>query len=123
MLANFLTTIYTHLPETIYAAILGILGICMQNSGKKVKDFMIKYDALKNGTIAILRNNIIQLYHIYTEKGYIPVHALESVLAMYTEYKALGGNGTVSTLIEELKDLPHCKPNKEDNRNGKERED
>jgi hypothetical protein len=68
-----------------------------------------QFKALKLGTQAILRDNIITKYDKYMEKGYIPIYALDNVSAMYKEYHSLGVNGTITQLYEELLELPHRK--------------
>lgn len=66
-------------------------------------------EAIKKGIRALLRDRIIEQYNKYMEREYIPIYALESVAAMYEEYHALGGNGTITQLYEELQELPHRK--------------
>ena len=66
-------------------------------------------DAIKLGIQALLRDRIIEQYNKWMEHGYIPIYALENVTAMYKEYHALGGNGTITKLYEELLELPHRK--------------
>lgn len=61
---------------------------------------------LKNAQQAILRDRIIQMYNIYKEKGYMPIYARESLEHMFNEYKKLGGNGVIKTLVERLYQLP-----------------
>ncbi|MDF2591406.1 MAG: hypothetical protein K0S75_872 [Clostridia bacterium] len=63
-------------------------------------------DAIKLGIQALLRDRIIQSYNHYHEKEFCPIYALDNVTALYTQYHALGGNGTVTELVERLKDLP-----------------
>lgn len=62
--------------------------------------------AIKQGVKALLRDRIIQAYNHYLDKGYCPIYGREGVEALYREYKALGGNGTVSRLVERLHELP-----------------
>lgn len=66
-------------------------------------------DAIKKGIQALLRDRIIEQYNKYMERKYIPIYAMDNVEAMYREYHALGGNGTITELYEDLKDLPHRK--------------
>lgn len=66
-------------------------------------------EAIKKGIQALLRDRIIEQYNKYMEKGYIPIYAMDNVEAMYREYHALGGNGTITDLYEEMKGLPHRK--------------
>ena len=63
-------------------------------------------NALVDGVQALLRDRIIQAHNHYAEKGYIPVYGMENVLAMYDAYHALGGNGTVTKLVDDLRELP-----------------
>lgn len=61
---------------------------------------------LENGVRAMLRNDLIKLADKYLDEGEIPVYAMETVTAMYEAYHALGGNGTITKLVEEVKRLP-----------------
>lgn len=65
-----------------------------------------EHDDLRNGLQAILRNDIIKMHDKYMEKEYIPIYALDSVNKMYSAYHKLGGNGTVTKLVEEMQELP-----------------
>ena len=47
-----------------------------------------------------------QAYYHYIERGWITLHGLEAAEKMYTEYHNLGGNGTVTKLMEDLRELP-----------------
>lgn len=62
-------------------------------------------DAIKLGVQALLRDRIVQCYSHYQEKGYCPIYAMDNIEALYTQYHALGGNGTVTELVERLKDM------------------
>lgn len=66
--------------------------------------------AVKLGVQALLRDRIIQAHSGYTEKGYCPIHGRENVAAMYAQYHDLGGNGTVTHLVEEIEELPIYPP-------------
>jgi len=76
---------------------------------KQDKKRKLEQDAIKKGIQALLRDSIINQYNKYAEKKYIPIYALENVTAMYKEYHALGGNGTITHLYEELLELPNRK--------------
>lgn len=65
-------------------------------------------DALRAGVQALLRDRIIQAYNHYVcEKGWIPIYAKESIDACYRSYEALGGNGVIDSLMEQLNELPN----------------
>lgn len=65
--------------------------------------------AMKEGLQALLRDRVISSYDKYIAREYILVRELENVEAMYSAYHALGGNGTITRLVEELRRLPHSK--------------
>lgn len=68
--------------------------------------------AVDNGVLALLRDRIIDRYNHYTDQEYIPIYGMENVLDMYEAYHALGGNGTVTKLIEDLRELRTDPPEK-----------
>lgn len=64
--------------------------------------------ALKEGLQSLLRDRIIQAYNHYVkDKGWIPIYAKESINACYKSYEALGENGVINDLMEQLNDLPN----------------
>lgn len=98
--------------ETLF----GLITICLTAIGNGFRKQFAKrnaeQDAVKLGIQALLRDRIIEQYNKWIEKGYIPIYALENVSAMYKEYHALGGNGTITHLYEELLELPTKKGEK-----------
>lgn len=61
--------------------------------------------ALESGMQAILRDRILTSYYHYHDKGNITLHGLENVEAMYRSYHDLGGNGTMTHLVEVMREL------------------
>lgn len=84
--------------EAVFTLIISGVGLC-------AKVMYRKFHALELGMQAMLRDRIIDQYNKYMEREYIPIYALENVEAMYKEYHALGGNGTITQLYEELLEL------------------
>ena len=70
--------------------------------------------ALFGGVRALLRDRIIQAYNHYVDRGCCPIYGLENVERMYKAYHMLRGNGTVTRLVEELKQMPRGCEAKED---------
>lgn len=85
------------------------LTASVRHFNKQDKIRKAEQDAIKKGIQALLRDGVINQYNKYMDKGYIPIYALENVTAMYKEYHALGGNGTITHLYEELLELPNRK--------------
>lgn len=93
----------------IFSGISLILGAKLNSLGKKMKQAHTEQDALKLGIQALLRDRIIQAYNHYSEKGFIPIYALENVEEMYTQYHNLGGNGVITELVDKIHKLPQRK--------------
>lgn len=72
---------------------------------KKYKQTDARQKAVELGVQALLRDRIVQSYYHYEERGWITLHGLENVNAMYKEYHALGGNGTVTALVNIIHEL------------------
>ena len=66
-----------------------------------------KNEALKVGVQALLRDRIIEIYYHYTEKGWMPLDVRNSLEACYKSYEALGENGVIDDLVEQLRELPN----------------
>ena len=64
-------------------------------------------DALKEGMQALLRDRIIQAYNHYSDKGWIPIYAMESIEACYKSYEELVENGVIDNLMRQLRELPN----------------
>ena len=68
-------------------------------------------DAFKAGLQALLRDRIIQAYNHYVQdKGWIPIYAKESVDACYKSYEALGDNGVIDNLMQQINELQNYPP-------------
>ena len=87
--------------------IVGILIATLWNKFKKNKE---EQDAIKLGLQSLLRGEITKAYYKYTEQGWIPLHALESLQSIHDNYQALGQNGVMDELWKQLMTLPHTKP-------------
>lgn len=68
-----------------------------------------QYIGLKNGMIALLRNEIIRIYDKQEKLGYCPSYMKENIKEMYENYHKLGGNGMVTKIINKLYELPNVK--------------
>jgi hypothetical protein len=72
---------------------------------RRQKQTDLRQQATEQGIRALLRDRIVQAYYHYAERGWITLHGLENVETLYREYHALGGNGTVTKLVEALRAL------------------
>lgn len=61
--------------------------------------------ANSKGTMLLLRVQLIDYHDKYMKKGEIPTYAYQNFCEMYEAYHALGGNGMVTKMFENIKDL------------------
>ena len=92
--------------QVLFGLAVSGIGVAYKTLSKRIHKQLYDQKALKDGTQALLRNQIIKEYDKYTSKGSIPIYGMENVNAMYSAYHALGGNGTITKILEELKELP-----------------
>ena len=62
-------------------------------------------DANSRGTMLLLRVQLIEYHDKYTTMGHIPSYAYENFEEMYKAYHDLGGNGMITHMYEEVKEL------------------
>ena len=62
-------------------------------------------DANSKGTMLLLRVQLIEYHDKYMRLGEIPSYAYENFNEMYDAYHALGGNGMVTKMKQEIEEL------------------
>ena len=62
-------------------------------------------DANSKGTMLLLRVQLIEYHDKYVALGEIPSYAYDNFDEMYKAYHALGGNGMVTKMYDEIKAL------------------
>lgn len=98
----------------VWTIVSAILIFLLQQQIKDNRDLKKKQEeqdhvrttALEKGMVCILRKHLMDEHETWTSKGYITAKALENGLAMYGAYKALGGNGMIDHMEEEIQTLP-----------------
>lgn len=99
--------------EVVFGVILTGLGTAFSFLSKRVSKRIEEQDAIKLGIQALLRDRIIQAYNHYMDKGFCPIYARDNILKLYEQYHNLGGNGTVTGLMDSLMELPTEKKEEE----------
>lgn len=92
--------------ETLFGLIIAGIGAAYKFLSRKVQKQNCDQEALRHGTLALLRSEIIKNYDNYISRQWIPIYGMENVLELYDAYHALGGNGTITKLVDELRELP-----------------
>lgn len=62
-------------------------------------------DANSKGTMLLLRVQLIEYHDKYVGLGEIPSYAYDNFNEMYEAYHALGGNGMVTKMRDEIQEL------------------
>ena len=62
-------------------------------------------DANSKGTMLLLRVQLIEYHDKYMMLGDIPSYAYENFMEMYKVYHALGGNGMITKMKQEIDEL------------------
>ena len=68
-----------------------------------------QYLGLKHGMQALLRSEIVRIYDIHMKLGYCPSYMKENIKDMYESYHLLKGNGLVTSMVNQIYDLPNEK--------------
>ena len=62
-------------------------------------------DANSKGTMLLLRVQMNEYHDQYVKLGEIPSYAFDNFVEMYNAYHALGGNGMVTKMYNEIQEL------------------
>ena len=73
--------------------------VCLLQQQKKDRD------ANSKGTMLLLRVQLIEYHDKYVKLGEIPSYAFDNFVEMYNAYHALGGNGMVTKMYNEIQEL------------------
>ena len=96
---QFLMQTYTIALPIVLTALMGYIVFLLKNQKKD-------RDANSKGTMLLLRVQLIEYHAEWKARGYATKHGLQNFLEMYDAYHALGGNGMVTELLNEVKELP-----------------
>lgn len=62
--------------------------------------------AIADGIQSLLRESIVTSYNKYSDKGFCPIYAKESLKKVYESYHALGGNDVATELYKKTLKMP-----------------
>lgn len=95
---DFLMQTYTLALPIVLTALMGYIVWLLQQQKKD-------RDANTKGTMLLLRVQLIEYHDKYTAIGEIPSYAYQNFCEMYDTYHALGGNGMITKMKEEIEEL------------------
>lgn len=65
--------------------------------------------AIADGVQCLLRDSIVRDFNKYTEKGFCPIYAKETIKRAYKAYHALDGNDVATELYNKILEMPEEK--------------
>ena len=95
---DFLKETYTMALPIILTALMGYIVWLL----KRQKN---DRDANSRGTMLLLRIQLIEYHDKYIKLDEIPSYAYQNFFEMYEAYRALGGNGMVTKMKNEIEEL------------------
>ena len=97
-MSDFLMQTYLIALPIVLTAVLGYV-IWLLKEQKKDRD------ANGKGTMLLLRVQLIEYHDKYMKLGEIPSYAYDNFVEMYEAYHALGGNGMITKMYQEIQSL------------------
>ena len=94
-----------YIMDIISIALPIILSALMSYVVFLLKEQKKDRDANAKGTMLLLRVQLIEYHDKYVEEGEIPSYAYDNFVEMYEAYHALGGNGMVTKMYNEIQEL------------------
>lgn len=88
--------------EFLCGIVVAMLSYFMKRSLGKIK----RLELVENGMQALLKDRIIAIYNKCADRGYCPIYERENAEKMYMDYHALGGNGTITDLVNKIMVMP-----------------
>jgi hypothetical protein len=95
-----------HWVEWLFAVCLAILTGAWRTVAARLKMEQKKNEAIAEGVQSLLRESIVSNYNRYSDKGFCPIYAKESIKKVYHAYHDLGGNDVATQLYENLLRMP-----------------
>ena len=92
--------------EEVFGLIVIGFGIVLKNINKQMKSEKVRNQAIENGVRDMLRLTILDNYERCKQEGKISVARKDAIDSAYNSYHALGGNGTITRVHEEIMEMP-----------------
>lgn len=94
---------------SLVISFLTYIIISLYRAFKKVKSYVL---AIGNGVKVTLSDRIYQAHKFHMKNGFCSFNDLKHSEELYKQYHDLGGNGTITKLMEDIRALPtHEKDN------------
>ena len=88
--------------EVLFGCVTAGIGIILRRISKKLENERKRNEAIENGVKDILRIQILDTYDKCKQAGRISVARKDAIDSAYRSYHALGGNGTITQVHNEI---------------------
>lgn len=101
--------ITAHWLEWLFTGILAILSWLVKLLRDQIWTEQAKNEAIAEGVQSLLRESIVSNYNRYSDRGFCPIYAKESIKKVYKAYHNLGGNDVATELYNKVLKMPEEK--------------
>lgn len=110
---ELLAFIGAHWLEWLFTGVLAVLSWLFKLMRDQLKAEQAKNEAIAEGVQSLLRESIVSNYNRYSDKGFCPIYAKESIKKVYKAYHNLGGNDVATELYSKVLKMPEEQKNTE----------
>ena len=103
---EIISFISAHWTEWLFTAALAVLSWAFRGVRAQLREEHDRNEAIAAGVQALLRESIVNGYNRYSDKGFCPIYAKESIKRVYASYHDLGGNDVATELYQKLLKMP-----------------
>lgn len=103
---EILSYFQSHWVEWFFALCLAALGAGWKYILNRLKEEHEKNEAIAEGVQSLLRESIVTNYNRYSDRGFCPIYAKESLKKVYHAYHDLGGNDVATDLYDKMLKMP-----------------
>lgn len=82
-----------------------VTGVISYFKGR-MKGYQERDNRQEEALKCLLRSTITSKYYVYSELKEIPYYEKENIDCMFEQYKNMGGNSYVETIVHEINQLP-----------------
>lgn len=103
---EILAFIGAHWLEWLFTAVLAVLSWFFKLMRDQLEEEKKKNEAIAEGVQSLLRESIVSNYNRYSDRGFCPIYAKESIKKVYKAYHNLGGNDVATSLYKKVLEMP-----------------
>lgn len=92
--------------EWVFGLLIAALTCAVKRLGTRLRREHAENRALRDGICSLLRSRIVECCERAARDGWCGARLRDTVLDLYGSYHALGGNGTVTSMVEQIMGLP-----------------